>query len=206
MQFRTPKFAYQLLLLFPLLLIGGCATGGIYDYYVLDNTPLKTWPAHEKIPTTIALQLNDLFTHYQCGHAMMGVHFVYPLGRLLEVNSEDMAGKIFARVLVKQNEVSSLAGVRAILTPEVAGFEHSTVATAFDTVEISLDVKWTLSDPEGKIIWVRTVRGTGRSTFGNSLTYKDEGRRRVAELMVNLFTRSMEEISAAPEVRKLQEN
>ena len=90
-----------------------------------------------------------------------------------------------------------------VITPKVADVAHSMSAWAFDPVEMSIDVEWTITDPRGQVLWVKTIRGSATHNLGNMYTHKSNAKKRVDKVMEDLFSKSLAAITAAPELARV---
>jgi hypothetical protein len=180
--------------------------GGCTHTFVLDSEALSAWPPHHKLDLAINLLLTDEFTKSIYDKEIVGEHYVFLLGAPLAVNAEAMTKEAFAEVTVTRGTKPDAKGMDAVLTPSVAAIEHAMSVWAVEDVEMTIDVRWTLTDPQGQVLWVRTVRGTGKHVLGNILTDEaGKARKRVGKVIADLFTKSLLAITTAPELRGIQE-
>jgi hypothetical protein len=186
------------------LLLIGMFSGGCTINYELNTTPISNWPDHERVPASVDLVLSDQLRGYVFEKTSWGGdHFRYPIGNVVAVNSRAMAEAAFAKVIVTDGKSPPPPGVNGILTPEMGLVDRSESAFAFDPVDMTADVKWTMSDPHGQVLWIKTVRGTAKHDLSNVFGHTAAAREHVDLVMQDLFTKSLKEITTAPDVRGL---
>jgi hypothetical protein len=184
-------------------LLFGLFAGGCTVNYELNTVPISKWPDHVKVPLKVNLVLSDPFRAYVFDKANFeGDHFKYPLGKVFAVNSQAMAEAGFDQVTVVAPSAPA-AGVDAILTPEIGLVDRSTSAWAFDPVDMTADLKWTVTDPSGRVVWVKTVRGISKHALGNAFNHSAYAKEHVNLTMIDLFSKSLMELTTAPEIRQL---
>lgn len=193
----------KILVSFTLLLLLALLSGGCTHTYKLNEKAVAEWPEHKKIAASVNLVLTEQFRQTKYDKEVMGDHMVYPFGPLLALNAETMAKEAFNTVNVIKADKNPAPNSGPTLTPTVENIQQAVSVWAFDPVETTLDVRWTLTDSSGKTLWVKTVRGSADHILGNVFIHHEEAKTRADKLMQDLFTKSLTAITSAPEVRAI---
>jgi hypothetical protein len=109
------------------------------------------------------------------------------LGKSLAVNAEAVARAVFARVDVVSDPKEGAADV-ALLTPRVVAVEKVEEGD-YHGERMTVLLEWSLRDPEGRPIWVETVRGSQLFT------------KPARTLVEQLVRTSFEQLSGSREIR-----
>lgn len=195
--------------IFATLLVGGSLgvgllCGGCTWEYMLDTEPISRWQDHQKLPLTVNLVITDQLRRYVFTKSSgLGDTFKYPVGQVVAINAQAMSQAAFASTVVTDENSSPSSTVDLTLTPEIGLVDRSLSAFAFDAVPMTADVKWTVADSHGRVVWIKTVRGAATHKLGNKYTHLDDAREHVNLVMVDLFNKSLQAITTAPELRAL---
>ncbi len=184
----------------PLVLLLGLSSGCTYTY-PLNATTLEHWPPHKQQNLKVDLVLPDAYSQYTYDWVQAGAHTLFPIGPALTNNTIALSKQAFAHVSVRRGKAPQSPEVDAVLTPKVTDFELSLTSSALDgshPMKMSVDVEWTMTDPKGKLLWVKTVRGAveremGLRGFGDERVISEH----VDLVMADLFAKSLVAITAA---------
>lgn len=186
-------FLLRILSIFCVLLVSGCS----YTYDPPQLT-VRYYPEAQKIDLSVELLLTNEFQNAQWADR----GFILPLGEALSRNAEAMSRAVFASVVVTRAETSSKArNSDAILTPNMVSAQRTVGATAFSEQITTILLEWTLTDPDGKLIWVDTVQGDGIGLSGNVFTHEAKTQEQAELALTRLFQNSATAISSSPEIR-----
>lgn len=161
--------------------------------------------AAEKIPLSVELRLTDELRAAQWVRKSMGSTFVMPLGVVLSDHAEAMSRRLFSKVTVTKNNVPDSAPVDsdAVLSIKPVAIERSLGATAFGKSILTVILEWTLTDSNGQLVWVDTIKGQGVKNSGNVFTHKSNASAQIEAMIKDLFEKSYQAISNSPEIRSL---
>lgn len=185
-------FILTVLKIFCVLLVSGCS----YTYDAPQLT-VAYYPEAHKMDLSVELLLTDEFQNAKWEDR----GFILPLGEALSRNAEAMSRAVFASVVVVRAEMPSKArNSDAILTPNMMSAQRTVGATAFSEQITTILLEWTLTDPDGKLIWVDTVQGEGIGLSGNVFTHEAKTREQADLALNRLFQSSAKAISSSPEI------
>jgi len=182
------------------LFLAGCSTT------ITEKTPARTfenYPAEQKINLNVGLVLTPEYraTKWEFHHG--GATVLFPIGENLTTNSEYMAGQLFHSVQVTDAaSVPAGSSINTFLIPQVKSFEGSSGAFAWSKLVRTLVVEWTLKDSQNNVIWVDTVRADASGHLGTAFSQISNDEKLTGQAIDQLFLKSYQEISAAPEIRK----
>ena len=181
-------------------LLAGCTT-----VYEAPANISVNYPAANKIPLSVELRLTDELRAAQWLRKSMGDKFVMPLGVVLSDHAEAMSRHLFSKVTVAKENVSGSAPVHhdATLLPKPVAIERSIGATAFGESILTVVLEWTLTDSNGQLVWVDTIKGRGIENSGNVFTHRSNASDQIEAMIKDLFEKSYKAISNSPEIRSL---
>lgn len=183
------KLVFILYLSAILILIGGCTTT-----YRVPEERFTGYPHDTKIPLNVGLIISPEFLDAKWEDSTRVAKF----GNALAANSEALAGQVFKSVELAKG-FESKAGLDGFLIPKVSLID-STYGFAWDDLVLTLIVEWSLKDPNGKLIWVDTVKGQATSKSG-SFGHEKQFTSRAKSAIDDLFLRSYEAMISSPEIR-----
>lgn len=179
------------------VLVSGCVH--------LEHTPVTTfsnYPAANKINLRVGLVLSPEYRATEWKFNYGGATWRFPIGENLTTNSEYMARQLFSSVEVMDTaSVSDGKNVNAFLIPQVKAFEGSSGAFAWSQAVRTLVVEWSLKDTKNNTIWVDTVRADAKGHLGTAFSQTKNDEKLVGKAIDELFLKSYEAISQAPEIR-----
>ncbi len=186
--------------IFLVCLLAGCTT----VYKAPTNTSVN-YPTTNKIPLSVELRLTDELRAAQWVRESMGSTFVMPLGGVLSDHAKSMSRRLFAKVTVTEKNVpdSAPVGGDAALSVKPVAIERSIGATAFGDSVLTVALEWTLTDSNGQLVWVDTIKGQGVRNSGNVFTHKSNASNQIEDMVKDLFEKSYTAISNSPEIRSL---
>ncbi len=161
------------------------------------------YPTSNQIPLSVELRLTDELRAAQWIRKSMGDTFVMPLGAVLSDQAEAMSRRLFSKVTVTKNNVPDSAPVDgdAALSIKPVAIERSLGATAFGKSILTVILEWTLTDSNGQLVWVDTIKGQGVKNSGNLFTHKSNASAQIEAMVEDLFEKSYQAISSSPEIR-----
>jgi len=160
--------------------------------------PFAAYPAQEKFPLRIALNITDELRAAKWEKHSMGDTWIIPIGNSIAQNAAVLARQSFTDVVdITNGRPSGNAPVDAMLTPKVAYITRTTGATSFGESIVAIKVEWSLNDAAGKNIWVDTVSGQGSGSTGwtNPETI-------LKKALEDVLTKSQRAISSAEAIRQ----
>lgn len=181
-----------------------CLVAGCTISYEAPANISVVYPTADKIPLSIELRLTDELRAAQWYRkTSLGDKFVMPLGAVLSDHAETMSRQLFSKVTVTKGNVPASAPVDgdAVLLVTPVAVERSLGATAFGDSILTVILEWTLTDSNGQLIWVDTVKGQGVRKSGNIFTHKSKASDQIEAMVLDLFEKSYQEISSSPEIR-----
>ncbi|MGD0631546.1 MAG: hypothetical protein ABR987_19620 [Terracidiphilus sp.] len=95
------------------------------------------------------------------------------------------------------------AGAQVILVPRFVDLSATKTMGAFSTRELTVLLEWTAKDKSGRTVWIETVQGAGKNHMGNGFTYKTDLKEIIHYAVEDLAHKSVAEMDASPELRKL---
>lgn len=147
---------------------------------------------HAPFAITIALVLDPALgeARYEEGDYRIA------LGDLLRTHAEEVARACFARV------VSASAGSEhpAILTMRLIAHLPSLSLWAGQDQVHTILLEWTLRDPNGRLIWIETVRGEAQGPMGTATSQDDKAASVVRASIRDAMVRSNDVMEASPEI------
>jgi len=79
--------------------------------------------------------------------------------------------------------------------------EQTQAMWAFGSNTLTVMLEWTLQDAHGNTVWVDIVKGEGEGNAGNIFTDGMNGRKRVKEMLEDVFRKSFQTISSSRAIR-----
>ena len=85
------------------------------------------------------------------------------LGVVLSDHAEAMSRQLFSEVTVAKENVSASApvDVDATLLPKPVAIERTIGFSTFGESILTVVLEWTLTDSNGQLVWVDTIKGQG---------------------------------------------
>ena len=174
---------------------------GCTHTYDVHEEPFDGYPAAKKLDLTVRLIIPQELEQAKWQRKSMGDTYRLLLGPALTRNVRILADTLFTRVI--EDEVGpDDPGPDAILTPRLVSIERTLGATAYGDSVLSVVLEWTLTDPNGKIVWVDTVSGSGTANSGNLFSVNKHTRNQSRLMFEELFRGSFEAMSVSPEIRR----
>ncbi|MCC5828652.1 MAG: hypothetical protein JJU36_04320 [Phycisphaeraceae bacterium] len=198
----TPTIDRPTMLMLALIFTMSGAVGCTRTYR-LDPVEFSQWPEYRQVDMHVHLHLSDELRGHTYEKHMLGDRFRYPVGPVLALGAAQTAEKAFTRVTVSEGGRIPTVEADGILTPDVVGMEQATSIWAFEAVDTSIDLLWTLKDPDGNTLWAKTIRGTSRHHLGNAFTHRSAARKRVSMCVEDLFHKSLVDLTTAQEILQL---
>jgi hypothetical protein len=165
--------------------------------------PVKTvdkYPASERINMKVALVLTEELRNAEWEN--VGTGYILPFGEHLAQNSEVLTRTLFSEVVVhKELPGPAAEDFAAVLIPRMMFVEQSLGIWKWNASTITMALEWTLTDQQGTIVWVDTVKGTGSTETGNAFTGRDRMRERAGLVIEDVFRKSFDAISQAQAIR-----
>jgi len=159
--------------------------------------------SNDKLNMTIGLVLSDEFLDSKMIYERTTETHVTPIGENLAHHSKRLMRSTFANmVLIENHQIPP--GVNYLMEPELVVFENARSAWVFGKAKISLSIEWKISDRSGKLVWVKTINGTGIGTGGNTFTYKKNEKEMIKIAMQNLFEESQNTMLSSQILRSLK--
>jgi hypothetical protein len=142
------KHLPRVAILMGMLTLAGCV--------IEPPTTLYTgYPSRSKIPLKVALNITDELCESKDTSKTIAI------GAAVASNACVLARSTFTDVMEITNGKPVPSMVDAILTTKVAYFNRTTGASASGEFIIAIKLEWTLSKPDGNIIWVDTISAQG---------------------------------------------
>ena len=185
---RSIKVAQQVFLL---LILTIALTSCLRHTVKLDRTP--SYPVGQKIPLHVELRLTESFRN---SAYVLGLNR-FSMGEGLSENAKLLAEALFERVSVSTAEAMASTEAEAVLIPRLVEIMRTTRRES----ETLLDVEWLLRDPAGEAIWIGTIRGESRGSFGNVYTFDKHLNENFDMASYALFRETYERMSSSPEIR-----
>jgi hypothetical protein len=172
----------------------------------MEHTPavaFTDYPSAEKINLHVGLVLSPEYRSTEWKFKFGGDTWHFPIGENLTTNSEYMARQLFSSFAELDTESATNGeNVNAFLIPQVKAFEGSSGAFAWSEAVRTLIVEWSLNDLKNNPIWVDTIRADAKGKLGTAFTQTRNDEQLVGKAIDQLFLKSYEAISQAPEIRK----
>lgn len=180
------------------LVFSGCTT--IYDFKI---DPVAEYSQRNKIGLGIELRLTDEFCNYAWERKVFVDTYRLPLGSTLSENAEIVTREVFKDVVVTKGGTKALkANVVAVLMPKVTSVERSPIMRAWEIAETIIYIEWNLTNLQGEVIWVSTIKGVGRAKQGIYLNLKKQTQKQVQKAVEDLFLKTFDAMSSSPEIRE----
>lgn len=161
------------------------------------------FPSVSVYEVTVDLQLTAELLATAARFVWQGEIFITELGEPLAANSTRMARALFERVTVcSTGDCGSEPRSEAVLTPRVVSIQQSIPSSAWDQSTISMALEWSLTTPEGKIVWVETVVANGTAAGGGGFGRGATSRTRGSRLLADAFEKSFYVISRSSEIAR----
>jgi hypothetical protein len=137
---------------------------------------------------------------------LAGTTTTIPFADHLARNVEGVARGLFTRVIVAGTPGTGAAGaVDAVLSPRMAFVEQRMGFWGWEDAVMTMGLEWTLRSAEGTIIWVDTVKGTGKTSTGGAFTARGLMAERAGLVVEDVTRRSYDAIGSARAVREFAE-
>ena len=178
------KVFLQFCVLFVLII----ATSGCSPIVIIEIEKYISYPVLKKIPLKIELLLTEKFR--SSGDVSYGRKYV--IGRGLSENAKVLAEALFEHVTVTSSEAAVPTKAEAVLIPSLLAFRSTIPNLLWNDSKTILDIKWSLRDPDGKILWVSTIRGEGHGPYNKKY---------IQMVIDDLFQKTFQRMSSSPEIR-----
>ena len=176
----------------------GCATP---TYEAPTNIPVR-YPVADKIPLSVELRLTDELRAAQTQSKLRP--YTMLLGVVLSDHAEAMSRQLFSEVTVAKENVSASApvDVDATLLPKPVAIERTIGFSTFGESILTVVLEWTLTDSNGQLVWVDTIKGQGVN-IPEFFPVRSNMSDQIVAMVKGLFKKSHVAISNSPEIRAL---
>ncbi|MCK5270151.1 MAG: hypothetical protein KAJ46_05170 [Sedimentisphaerales bacterium] len=185
-------FRFLVPMIFILCLMGCDFTPQVFK---INPDQLAEYNETNKIDLMVELCLTDKFCNYTW-EPPTGLRYTLSLGSSLCSNAEILCKRVFQDVVVTNGTEDSVKS-DVILTPEVVFLAKTQPAYGFQMVEMEINVKWTLTNSKGKIIWIDTIEGIGQEKMGGPFSFEKNTRKQIRMAMENMFKNTYSAILVA---------
>lgn len=124
------------------------------------------------------------------------INWVIPVGEPLADNTESLAKRLFESYKHTNIRETHAGGFDAILEAKLLYFNRTLGATSFGQGIIAIKIEWTLTRPDGRLIWVETVSGHSSGTASVTTEHLLE------KAIADLFQKSFDSFQSATAISK----
>jgi hypothetical protein len=132
--------------------------------------------------------------------------YVIRVGSTFVQNAETLARTLFSVVEMGEQREGCLApNVDATLTPAIVSMSRNYPVWATTPSKTVVQVRWTMVDTTGQIVWLDTISGSESKRAGNSLNYKKKAAEDFKTAIHRVLSQTFEAISSSPEILRFAE-
>lgn len=171
--------------------------GGVWTF-LLPEQPIALAPVVEPIPLQVALVVDPSLRAARWEPPWTGsaLRFVLPLGAVLPDGAERVARSAF--VAVDPDDADAVLRVRF----DGAAMTLGGLSARGGSYLLALALEWRLEDPAGRLVWADTVVGRAPRQAPGTKPHPVD---RIEQALADLFARSQQSLTSAPEIRALAE-
>ena len=186
-------------------IISSALTGCTFTGNLVAN-PLNKFPQQDKINLHVVLVLTPEFSNFawEVGGGLSDTIRI-SMGESLSENAEALARAVYRDVTVTNvSKPSEKSDADAFLIPQANPMGDPTEESSVKETKASIEVVWTLLNPQNELVWVKPVEGVGYTKHGMSWTVKGimENMKVAAnEAIDDLYLQSYDEMFNSVEIR-----
>ena len=178
-----------------------CFGTGCVTQFDLDKTPVTLANPQAKIPARINLVIPPVLRSYVYDQDLhTGDHWKYPIGEPVAIDAQKTAEAAFTQVITSDGSAPPSSPVDGVLRPEIGLVKRSIAVFAFDPVDFTIDLKWTLTTPKGDVVWIDTIRGSAKHELGNGFGFREAAKQHVQATLTDLFNKSLVAFTTTREI------
>ncbi len=170
------------------------------------DVPLKRveYGSGEKINLSVVLCISD-----EVRNAVFDAsdrNYVIHVGNTFVQYAEALARALFSVVETGEQRGGCVApNVDATLTPAIVSLSRNYPVWATTPSKTVVQVRWTMTDSTGQIVWVTTISGSESKRTGTALNSDKKAARDFKTAIHNALIQTFEAISNSPEILRLAE-
>jgi hypothetical protein len=170
------------------------------------DAPLEPvgYDSSEKINLSVALCISDEVRNAEFDASDR--HYVIRVGNTFVKNAETLARTLFSVVEMREHREDCLApNVDATLTPEIVSLSRNFPTWATTPSKTVVQVRWTMTDSTGQIVWVDTLSGNESRRARTALNLGKKAAEDFTTAIHNMLIQTFEAISNSPEILRFAE-
>ena len=190
----------------------GCLGSGMNVRVTVTPTLIeKTFP--DKMPVNMGLYLSEEFKNYRVTDSTKTLGVTYDFWNLGSESAgmfEVGLSRIFEKVVVVDQKPPfskvQPAPLRAVVEPKIEGFEFKVPVIVVQPWSTKIQYKILVYNPEGKVVWQRSITGVGEVPGSYTSTLEELGTnpaKPTTAAIIDATDKLLEAIRASEEIKRL---
>ena len=209
---RVPLFAALALTSTLAFFLAGCLGPGMNVRVTVTPTLIeKTYP--DKAPVNVGLYLTEEFKNYRVTDSTKTLGTTYDFWNLGSESAgmfEVGLSRIFEKVVVVGQKPpfsqAQTVPLRAVVEPKIEGFDFKVPVIVVQPWSTKIQYKILVYNPEGKVIWQRSIAGVGEVPGSYTSTLEELGTnpaKPTTAAIIDATDKLIEAIMASEEIKRL---